>query len=301
MKDKIEGTLTLDGLIEGKVHGNGDLEARLQEWTTFMGSVGLRFNLEVSGNTFSILPDAGPFQTASVGGAPDRVIADTLGQLVGLFPPEQRRGIFSTLRSAEIRKGQEVQAVYPVGPDGSIQVQTRVVDAKTIAPESPLPIREKLKMAAIGLVGAAALLGVLSLFLDFPSMIRQVADTVRPLDPADITIQVQAYEDYLTVERVAIDPRDDVLLLGIQRSDRYPTSPAKAARLLREVGPDDLTGRLALEALVRGYVRCELFDREGRFVAVTTLRVRDLEQQASLDLVIPLPRKVRIATLVFAY
>ncbi len=301
MKEKIEGTLTLDGLIEGRSQGNGNLEEKLQEWTQLMASLGLRFNLEVSGNAFSILPDAGPFQTARFRGAPERVIAETLDQLLGLFPPEQRRGIFSTLRSAEVRKGQELQTVYPVGPDGAIQVQTRIVEAKTISPMQPLPAREKITMAAIGLVVAGVLVGGLSLFLDFPGMVRQVLETVRPLDAADITVDARAYGAYFTVEQLGIDSGSSVLVVTVRRSDRYPLGAAGVARLLRETKPNDLKQRLALEALARGYIRCEVFDHHENFLAFTALRVRGLEESEFIELTVPLPPRVRVGRLTLTY
>jgi len=60
MSDKTEGTIVLDGLIEGRLPDDPSIEDKLEQWLEFVGQLGLRFNLEVTGSSFSLLPDSTP-------------------------------------------------------------------------------------------------------------------------------------------------------------------------------------------------------------------------------------------------
>src|SRR5690242_13291091 len=94
--EKIEGTMVLEGLIQGRIPPMGDLAAKLREWVTFVGNLGPRFNLEVRGNQFSLLPDDKPFSTAGLGAGAEHGMTQVLEQLAGLYGPgPERSQLFS--------------------------------------------------------------------------------------------------------------------------------------------------------------------------------------------------------------
>ncbi len=299
--ERIEGTVTLDGLIEGRLPAVPHIEEKLREWTGFTKSLGLRFDMDVSGSSFSVLPGSEAVATSKLGAAPEQVISQTLQQLLDLFPQESRQGIFSTLRSAEVRKGEEVQAIYPVGANGTIQTQTRRVAATTIAQAAPLPAKQKLMLAGLGLLGAVGLVAVLSLFVDFRAIIRDIADTARPLNAEEIRIDASIYEAFFRIDRVEVTPNQRFLLLTANRTNGYPTSEEALSRLWKGHDAGNLPTRLTIEALAKGYVRCEVFDSNNHFVTSHWLRVQDLRQSESVELLLPLPEKRIIGKLVLTY
>ena len=132
--EKIEGTLVLDGLIEGRTSRLADAAGELRRWTASARLMGLTFNLQTDGASFSMLPDNAPVAAARLGEDPAARIAELLDELVRIFPAPERREILSTLRSAHYLPGREVQTLYAVGPDGAAQTQQRTVDAATTRP-----------------------------------------------------------------------------------------------------------------------------------------------------------------------
>lgn len=298
---KLEGTLILDGLIEGRLSPDPDVEEKLAKWVAFARSLGLGFDLDVSGNSFSVLANAKTLSVSKIGTVPERVVVQTLQQLVDIFPQDFRQGIFSTLRSTEIRKGEEVQALYPVGPDGTVQSQTRHLAAKTTPTGSTFSGRQQLLFGALGLLGALALFAVLSLFVDFRSLLHQVVETAHPLDPAEIRIDASVYQGFFSVGEMRVAPTGQYMIVRLKREEGYPNSEEAFHRLWQGRKDADLMSRLTLEALVRGYVRCELFDIENNFITFHMLRVHDLRSEETVDVVVPLPGKVRLGKFVLTY
>ena len=298
---KLEGTLTLDGLIEGRLSTDPTVVDKLTKWVAFARSLGLGFDLDISGNSFSVLAKANALQSTKIGESPERIIAQILQQLLDIFPQGSRQGIFSTLRSTEIRKGEEVQALYPVGPDGTIQSQTRHQATKTTSTVTALSARQQVVFGALGLLGALALFAVLSLFVDFRSLIHHVVDTARPLDPAEIRIDASVYKSFFSVEVIRVTPTSQYMILRVKREDGYPRSEDALRQLWSDHKDKDLVSRLTVEALARGYVRCELFDTENNFVTFHMLRVQELRSTDTVELFVPVPDKVRIGKLLLTY
>ena len=103
MSDKVEGTVVLDGLLEGKLPPTPDAADRLREWIRDVRSLGVRFSLDIEGGAFSILPENRPISVSAFGEAPADAIVNALNQLLKVFPVGQRGQLFSTLRSVEYR------------------------------------------------------------------------------------------------------------------------------------------------------------------------------------------------------
>ena len=133
------------------------------------------------------------------------------------------------------------------------------------------------------------------------ALLHQVADTVRPLNPAEISIDTSKYNAFFSVEQIQVGPTEQYLTLKLKRHDRYPLSEDDLYRLWNDGKSTDLVKHLTLEALARGYVRCELFDTETNFVTFQFLRVQDLRTMDTLELLLPLPEYVRIGKLILTY
>src|ERR1700744_6558786 len=99
MSDKVEGTVILDGLVQGKVPALPGTEQKLRDWAQFARSANLVFNLEINGGTFGFLADQTPLAVPDLGHDPADTIKAALGELLKIFPPAERSAVFSTLRS----------------------------------------------------------------------------------------------------------------------------------------------------------------------------------------------------------
>lgn len=292
MTQKTEGTIVLDGLIEGRLPREPDIRPQIEQWTQFTAKMGLRLHVDASGASLSVLPDREPASVERLGVKPEQSIRQALQQLVDLFPPEVRGQLFSTLRSAEYRPHEEVQSIYTIGPDGTVDVQQRSVEAQTVAAPRPISTREKVKMAAVGLLAALAVLGVTSLFVDLRSLVGEVVDTVRPIDAAAIKVEAGPYEPYITIAKVEKTGSRQITLT-LRRTEAYPVDEAGMKQALAAAG-DSFRGRLALERLAEGYIRVETFDDEGEFITAAALRIRELEREQALNVKIALPQRTRI-------
>jgi len=179
MSEKVEGTVVLDGLIEGKLPDEPGAEEVLRQWLDFAASLKLKFNLEMDGNSFSILADDKPIPAEDLGPRPEERIADALGQLVKAVAAQQGRRVFSTLRSTEYLPGCEVQTIYGLGPDGTVQRSERTLQAETTPPPRRLTRREKGKALFTG----ESLGQVASQTLDSLAVIEQAVEmpVLRPL------------------------------------------------------------------------------------------------------------------------
>ncbi|MCY2927235.1 MAG: hypothetical protein NT031_17740, partial [Planctomycetota bacterium] len=155
MTGRLEGTFALDGLVEGALGGAGEeFRGRLQAWADAARAGGLNL----------------------------------LFDLLKIFPLAQRRNIFSTLRSTEYRPGEEVQTIYAVAPDGSVQMHQRTVSARTEAPPEPLTLKQKLRLGAVGLAVAMGVFGLSSLFVDYGQLVRRLKDSVVAMDPDKVQV-----------------------------------------------------------------------------------------------------------------
>lgn len=298
MTKKVQGTITLDGLVEGRL-GEDEAAARLREWVEFVGQLGLRFNLDVNGGQFSMLPDDAPKSTANLGDVPERSIADALEQLVTALPEDVRPHVFSTLRSAEYRPGEEVQSIYGIGVDGKVDVQRRVVDAQTVAPPEPIDLKTKIRMGLSGLVVALAILGIASFFVDFGDLWGQTMETITPMSPDEMNIEMTALEGLIAMEKEVSVTNSRRLKMTIVRGPGFPADRAALEAMI--AAETDASKRLAMEALLRGYVRVEMYDKEGKFYHHAELRIADLFRQPKLPALIQLHAKKRTGRVVFTF
>ena len=287
MSEKIEGTLVLDGLMEGKLPEAPDVQGHLRDWVRFAASLGLRFSLEVEGNSWSLLADNHPASAGRPGADPAQVIADALEQLLRVFPPDLRRRIFSTLRSIEYRKGIEVRTLYVVGPDGSIAPRQETVEAPTRAAPQPMSLRQKMRLAALGLGAAVAIVALSALFVDYGKLLSSIADAIRPFNVEKLEVDAEAFKDYFTVEKKEARDQGREVVLTLRRTGAFPLKEADV-QALAEQRAKSFSALLALEAVVRGYARCEFFGPKKEYLGFTFVRIRGLAESETIEAPLPI-------------
>jgi len=300
MSEKIEGTVVLDGLIEGRVPDTDDAQVSLRQWVSFAGSLGLRFNLEIDGSALSLLADNRPLRADDLRGSPSKLIADTLGQLLKTFPAEERPHLFSTLRSIEYRRGLEVRTLYVVAPNGTIDVRQETVEAATTPPPQPMSRRQKARLAIIGLGTALAVFALSALFVDYRAVVSNLADALRPFDAEKVDVDAQVFRKYFKIEEKAAGRGGRTMVITLQRAKAFPATEADLTRTAGDTG-SSVTALLAFEAVARGYVRCEFFGKEGDFLGFAFERIQGLRQQETIDLVLALPQGERPTRIVITY
>ena len=299
MSEKTEGTLVLDGLLEGKLPDDPGAEDILREWLDFAASLKLSFNLEIDGNSFSILADDKPIRAEDLGPRPEERIADALDQLVKAVPAQKGQRIFSTIRSIEYLPGSEVQTIYALGRDGTIQTSERTLEAETTPPPRQLTRREKVRRAAIGVVAATVILGVSSLFIPYGRVYDYTVGRIVPSSVDALKVETGSFKDYFTVEKKAVSGWKRVVVVTLRRTRAFPLNESDLERLLARPG-QSLSARLTVEALARGYVRCEYFDREDEFVASSIHRISELRDKETIELTLPMPGR-RLARIAITY
>jgi hypothetical protein len=312
MSIKVEGTIILEGLIEGPMPPFPDAREKLDRWARQVAGGAVLFSVQVEAGHFSALPSNEPLpvkallQSENAGSDPSNVIADALSDLLRILPPPARSQVFSTLRTMEYRPSQEVQTLYAIGPDGRAVTRQQTVPAKTLAAEQPIHPRELVKRGGLGLLIAIVVLLVSSFFVDYRGLWRRFTGSVQP---ATVHVNAGTFAPYFQLQITGFDRRNGTLLVKLTRTPRYPqnepgfdtlyadpsvpapTTPATstAPAAAPAPGPSLLRRRLAVESLVKGLVRIDMFDRDNHLLARATLDVTPLESHEELLTQIPVP------------
>jgi hypothetical protein len=294
----VEGTVVLNGLIEGPLPDDPAVRDRLRTWVRDVARLGLEFQLETAGGSFSLLPDNQPRAVQPLGDSPHEAIRQMVEQLLEPWPRDAAGRVTSTLRSSEFRRGEEVQSVYLIGPGGSVRVEQRTVAADTQTPPRPPSPRELVRMLLVGIVLAAALFGVTSLFVDVPALARQLIGTMRPVQADEVEIDDSAYRAYFRagIERVT----SDALTLKLQRTPQFPTTDAELQQAA-DAAEGSIKQWLAVAALARGHVQCDLYDDNEKYVGTGTVRISNLRESKALTVQVPLrtTSRFRLGKIVF--
>ena len=213
MTEKTEGTVVLDGLLEGKIPQLPNVDSRLREWVRAAASANLRFSLEISGGTFNILADNQPVAVADLAPAPDEAIANALDELLKVFPSGERAAVArNTLARRRPRgftgpgprreKSRVRQAHARSGtPDGKIETRQRSGAAQTIAPPRRLTRREIVRMASVGVIIAAVLFLISWIFIPYGRLFDRVAGMIWPVNVDSLKVDLGGFGDYFTVEK----------------------------------------------------------------------------------------------------
>jgi hypothetical protein len=297
--DRIEGAIVFDGLLEGKSPA-GDFERTARDWMQSLEAFGVRFNLEASGRAFSLLPYSEPVSAGAFGDSPEDDFRELLDRLVRAIGPFAHGQIFSTLRSVRFRPKKDVRALYFVAADGSVRVRVETVAVET--PHTPRPLAARRRSATIlfGLALGAMALGLTAWIIDLG---RRPGGFLHPhaaLPIEAVVVDLQPLERFLLLAGRRETENGRGVVLTLQRTDDYPRDDASAALAIREAGTS-VSQRLAVEALVRGYVRCELFDGDGNFLRSAEYRVAPLRDRERIDLIVSDDGGVPVARIAIAF
>lgn len=294
MSPKTEGDLAMDGLLEGTIPDRPGAESRLREWVGLAASLGIPLRLTIDGSTFSLLADDATISAKPLGPEPSQRIKEALSELLRSFAPEERPHLFSTLRSSEIRPGVELQSVYVVTAQGTVDVHQRTVEAATRRAPHARSRRETLRAVLIWLCVLLAVFGISALFVDYDSLLRGLWENVSPLAADEVAVDASAFAHWFSVERTSVADGSRTLVLTLRRTDAFPRTAANLDQaLIPRLPGGTLQGQLAVQAINLGYVRCEAYDRDGSFLGFSFQRVRGLGEAETIELRVPVGRDPR--------
>lgn len=300
MNAGIEGSLILDGLIEGRLPDEPGFEVRLRDWARDAQRLGLGLDLEVEGRTFSLLADHMTLRAERLGVDPEKRIREVLEELTRLFADPAGAELFSTLRSVEYAPGEEIQTVYLIRPDGSVEAPRRSLTADTTPPVAPPSSRDWIRVAFVGLAVLALVFGITSLFVDWGEQVRSLWHKVTPLDVEGVEVDGSRFAEFLTISKKERGAGSRSVDLTLVRTEAYPGDDDALGRALAEEGLS-FRRRLALEALARGYVRFEVFAEDGQFLGSVLLRIQDLREEDPVVVKVPVPRDPRPGKVVLTW
>ncbi len=295
--ENIQGTFRIDGVVQGRDIGE-PFAGELARWTRRMRrDHGLRFSLQADAGGFDLLAVARELWVEEVTGGqerPDELLRAALADLLAMAPERARPTLSSTLRSVEIVEGAEVRTTYDVAADGSVRASRSEQPARTVAPRRG-PGRQRKAFWITVIVVVVLALGAWS-YLN-----RQAGPgNAAAADANALTIETGPFETYLSVVDKAPGPKPASLRLTVRRAEAYPAD-ANALAALWRASADSPTDRLAIESLLRGYVRCEFYDAEGVWQGFSIVRIAPLAETETVELLIRLPREPAAKTLRITY
>ena len=299
MSIHVEGTFFVKGLIEGYL-GSTEVNNEIQKWVQKVSGLGLPFVLEIDGGKFSVLAESNILKTSSFTKSPSDLITFALNDLLEIFPLEKRSEVCSTIHSVEYLPKREIQTLYTVAPIGEIETKDRVLDADTVAPPEPLTLQKKIRIAITGLLIVMFTFALSAFFIDYRAMYRDFVDRAVPVDTAKLKIHNDCFKPFFTVEEVKKGKSTGSLVLTLKRTPDFPLTPKIAGTILA-ADRNDVGKRLAVEAIIRGYIRCEYYDNENKFMKYAEMRIVPLFLSETVKIEIPLPENNRLRDIVLKY
>jgi hypothetical protein len=297
MSGKVEGTLVLDGLLEGRLPDDAEIEGGLEAWVQAVGKLGLAFSLEVAGRNFSLLADNRSVSAAGLGTQPEQVIARSLEECLKLLPPSHLGSVFSTIRSVEYRRGEEVQTLYAVRPNGSVEVRTRAVEAATVPGTTWSAFRRRRWRVLVGSAVAVPLLALSALVVDYASIVQDLTGATVPVSES-VQIDDKAFAPYVRVDQIR-PGRGRTVEVTLRRLEPFPKSDADLQKAW-QAAQESLTRRLAVEALARGYARFEFFTTGPEFLGSVQARLSGLRDHETIRLILDVPGKRQLRGVVLS-
>lgn len=277
---KTEGTIILDGIIEGPLV-DARQEDRLREWVRTVADKGLVLSLDIEGGNFSILADAQPMMIDSLKGEPVGLVVEALEALMEIVPAPGQQKVFSTLRSMEYRKDLEVQTLYAAAPGGKIVTHERVVEARTMPPQRCIPNQQRLRSVGMGVLIALGAVIVGGFFVDYREILRDVILSVRSPKAEDIVVDTGSFSPFIEVGDKRVVRNGRKLILTLRRGEMYPLTLAELDRLSQAGG---VMRRLTIDAIARGYIRCEVFDGRKEYAGFSFHRIAELREKEAIDI-----------------
>ena len=114
-----------------------------------------------------------------------------------------------------------------------------MAEADTTPGPKPIPLRQIVKLSLLGLVAVAAVLGVLSFFVDLRGLWSQAVEKITPVKVDEIEVDISDFKDQLTVEKTRYDSRAGALVLTLKRTEAFPKDDEALRALLFVAQEDD--------------------------------------------------------------
>lgn len=294
MKQHFEGTIVFEGLVEGPLGGDTEIVEKLREWVASMKSIGVSFDLDTNAGRFSLMPDDKPIFVTKLEVTMDQAMTQAMEQLIAIFPPSDQPSLYSTLRCSEYKKNEAIQTVFVVNPDGGVDVETRTATIETVETPQPIPLKERIRSAIIGLALAVIVLGVSSFFVDYKAMFGQVADKIEPTQAEDITLELGTFGEFYAVTDKKVDAKRNIFIIQLTPTALHPQTDTLWNALYEDAG-NDVKKRLTIESIVRGEYKFQLFDDDGKFIgSIAHSLYQTHDGKMPLTVALQMPRKTRV-------
>ncbi|MBN1766454.1 MAG: hypothetical protein JW860_14450 [Sedimentisphaerales bacterium] len=299
----LEGTFYIDGLLEGPVFGEGD-EDLIRRFVRRAAKDGFIFSLAIDGGRFSLLAEKQPGTLPESARSADSLIARHLNEFLDNYRPEEAAQMMSTIRSVEFIPSQEVQTVYGIMPDGKLALEQRKVKAETIKPPRPLSLKEKIRVTGVLVVILAIVFGVSMIFVPYRQLFGRIADSVRPYKIETLEIEQGYYTLYFNIESTEVLKKKLLIRMQCRPTELFPQDVNRLNTIwevLTEKDPEHaIVHKMALEAIWKKYIRCEMFNAEGEYLGQEMCRMfRDQDDKNVFSLYIPFDKKIRKVVLTF--
>jgi len=288
---KVEGTFCLDGLIEGPVFSSED-EIIIGDFVKDASKNGVRLHLSIDGGRFNILPGTEPVKLQAEGISADSIITDCVDRWLSNYSAAECNRLMSTLRSIEFMKNCERRTVYGIGPDGKTTYEQQTVDAKTIAPSVPPTRKEILKAGVVILLTVSVLIGVSSFFVPYREIFNKFWQSVRPYHVESIAFENKVYSKLFEIEKVEADKNSNWINITCRTLEDFPKTEEQMD-IMWKAAKGTLQDKLAIESIARGYVLCEFYNAENKFITHRNCRMLlDEKENDKFSLVIPYNRQI---------
>jgi hypothetical protein len=238
-----------------------------------------------------VLPDKEPVAVYRLGNDATKAITDALNELMAVLPDSMKGGVLSTIRSIEYRPGLEVQTIYAVGIDGTIQTEDRILEAQTVKPPHRLTRKEKIRLGIIG--GVVAAIAVVALVLVFPYAYRKLFRPSSEKIAESLKVETGPYANIISVGKIKGDGKSSIKL-ELKRGKDWPEN----IEALEKMGTEGtFNQRLDAEDIARGRLLYAWFDKDDKPVGRGYIDITELWKNESTEASLSLPQEGRPASL----
>jgi hypothetical protein len=288
---KLEGTFHLDGLIEGPLFSDDD-EQIIRRFIQEARTNGITFHLSIDGGRFSILPDTQPIKLPAAAVSADSTISTCIENWLANYSPPEHSQLMSTLRSVEYLPNRERQTLYAIHPAGTVSVEQRTVETETIAPAPPLDKKAILKNAAFFLMTLCVIIAISAIFVPYRDILGRFWQNVKPYNAEQLQINADTYADFFSIDTAEYDKETRLIKITCTTLEKFPITTQQLNQAWKKTD-NSLPDKLAIESLARGYLLCEFFDAEDKFITHRSCRINyDPEKANSFYIHIPYNRLI---------
>ena len=290
----MEGTFQLDGLFEGPLFSPEDW-TDLEDFVTQARQDQLYFALTRQFNRFSLLGDPHPRHTPPAVSSIDCLVTQHLNQLLHQYSLDERKQFTSTIRSTEFTQGQEIQTLYPIGQNGTIQIEQRTVNRPTRPAKTPLSRHQILLYSVITM----AILVLSILFVPYKQLISSVTHRTLAYDMDTLPVTATDFNDLFDIQSVEYNATQPALIVTCKLKASFPMTREAINQTWLDTN-QSLFDRLAIEAIARQQIRCLLYAESNTLLRQWAIPMtRSKNQESLFTLTIPFDPETKSITLTY--